>query len=160
MWTVYGLYLPLSYPLSTWPLYGTCGAPAIRIGPVSLHSYLDSLSLCTCLSCLTQTLPRRMSLVNVRVNTTTFTWRPFLSSLFPKQAFQVGLCEKWNNLIWIWSLYNNATHCTKKSDLRRGEQETVYSLAVVFWWEKDIHQAVLHFSCLFKWDRQKKKSVS
>lgn len=121
MWTVYGLYLPLSYPLSTWPLYGTCGAPAIRIGPVSLHSYLDSLSLCTCLSCLTQTLPRRMSLVNVRVNTTTFTWRPFLSSLFPKQAFQVGLCEKWNNLIWIWSLYNNATRCKKKSDLRRGK---------------------------------------
>lgn len=88
MWTVYGLYLPLSYPLSTRPLYGTCGAPAIRIGPVSLNSYLDSLSLCTCLSCLTQTLPRRMSLVNVRVNTATFTWSPFLSSLFPNKLFK------------------------------------------------------------------------
>lgn len=24
---------PFSYPLSAWPLYGTCGLPAIQIGP-------------------------------------------------------------------------------------------------------------------------------
>lgn len=96
MWTVYGLYLPLSYPLFTWPLYGTCGAPAIRIGPVSLHSYLDSLRRCTYLSCLVQTLPRRMSFVNVRVNTTTFTCH--IVPRFPKQAFQAVLCER--GIIW------------------------------------------------------------
>lgn len=96
---------PLFYPLSTWPLYEACGAPAIRIGPVSLHSYLDSLSLCTRLSCLTQTLPRRMSLVNVSVNTTTFfTCRPFIR--FRSQIIG-SLCGVmiWSEKIWPFNTW-------------------------------------------------------
>lgn len=53
-------------PLSAWPLYGTRG---VQIVLVSLRSYLDSLNPCTCLSCFTKTLSRRMSSAGVRGNT-------------------------------------------------------------------------------------------
>lgn len=174
MWTAYGLYLPLSYPLSTWPLYGTCGAPAIRIGPVSLHSYLDSLSLCTCLSCLTQTLPRRMSLVNVRVNTTTFYMEAISFLSFPKQAFQMGLCRRWR--IWAGKSQQliqdlESKHSAKGNQIlvkisclnKQLLSHTNTASHSPLWWKKDVHETVSHLMFVQVGQAKntsKKKSVS
>lgn len=67
---------PFPVPVSARPLYGTCGWSATQIGPVSLRSYLDSLNPCTCLSCFTKTLPRRMSSASMRLGTPAFSLRP------------------------------------------------------------------------------------
>lgn len=87
------LYFPIHF--LPGPLYGTCGPPANWIGPVSLLLSLDSLSL----SCFTQTLPQRMSLVNVGVNTTTLTWRPFLSFLCQTSLSSRKACLPFNT--WL-----------------------------------------------------------
>ena len=88
---------PPPCPLSAWPLYGTYGTSATQIGHVSLHSYLDSLNPCTCLSCLTKTLARRMSSASMRLNTPTFSLRPCLHRFTvckTEQLFKTDSCAK------------------------------------------------------------------
>ncbi len=90
-----------------------------------------------------------MSWANVRVNTSTFTWRSFLFLLFPKTSFQFNNCS----IFFAENTRHKKLDCSKEKILASARN---YPLSHnPLWWENDMRETVSHFSCLFKWDKQK-----
>lgn len=102
-----------------------------------------------------------MSLVNVRVNTTTFTWRPFLPSLSQNKLLKWAFVKMEQSQLIIQDFKQSSKH-TAERNLIWVKQATTHlflSFMVRERW-KERCARVSHFLCLFKWEqkhRRKKK---
>lgn len=106
-----------------------------------------------------------MSLVNVRVNTTTFTWRPFLPSLSQNKLLKWAFVKMEQSQLIIQDFKQSSKH-TAERNLIWVKQATAHlflSFMVRERW-KERCARVSHFLCLFKWEqkhrRKKKEEVS
>lgn len=102
-----------------------------------------------------------MSLVNVRVNTTTFTWRPFLPSLSQNKLLKWAFVKMEQSQLIIQDFKQSSKH-TAERNLIWVKQATAHlflSFMVRERW-KERCARVSHVLCLFKWEqkhRRKKK---